>query len=337
MQTRWRDTVIVDYEIGLPDHAVVEWELYSQGLLRVPAVLLGEPSRLGRQRRPGIVDIPAGDYDGVSARIAGLLLDLDGVRRLATRAEQLYATVGDRLTVAEHQPALGLAADLVEPVCQVMALHVVNWMWPLEEFERITGAVLGDQDAGHRAVLSLLVPTAPAHMLDFHQHVLAAVEHAGTDPARARAVADQLAGEVGFLQRPAMPGLAPQPWEHADIVGGVLAGWSAVVDLAGVLEQRQALRAAHNKAQAERRAIYAALLAASSGHPVRWRQVQAITTACRIAADAEERRKVLQLRFLRLARTVAAHCARAAATSTLADLQAPPRWPRGGRGADCPA
>ncbi|MGH3933432.1 MAG: hypothetical protein ACRDS1_00370 [Pseudonocardiaceae bacterium] len=322
METRWRDTVIVDYEIGLPDHAVVEWELYSQGLLRVPTVLLGEPWLFGRQRRPGIVDIPEADYDAVSTRIARLMLDLDGVGRLAGRTEQLYSMVGDQLTSAEHQPGAGLAGDLVERVCQLMTLHVVNWMWPVDEFERIASAVLGDEDAGHRAVLSLLVPTAPAHMLDFHQHVLAAVEQTLIDPGRARVVADRLASDVGFAQRPAMPRLAPQPWEHADTVGDVLAGWSTAMDTASVVEQRQALRAAHGKAQAERRAIYAALLAASSGDPARWRQVQAIATACRLAADAEERRKMLQLRFLRLARILSARSGLPPATSTLADLAA---------------
>ncbi|MGH3692421.1 MAG: hypothetical protein ACRDRX_00170 [Pseudonocardiaceae bacterium] len=322
METRWRDTVIVDYEIGLPDHAVVEWELYSQGLLRVPAVLLGESWLFGRQRRPGIVDLPEVDYDLVRARIARLVLDLDGVRRLATRTEQLYSRVGDGLTLAEHQPGAGLTAGLVECVCQLMALHVVNWMWPVEEFERIVSGELGDEDAGHRAVLSLLVPTAPAYMIDFHQHVLAAVEQSVTDPARIRVLADWLAGDVGFLQRPAMPGLGPQPWEDADTVGDVLAGWGAAVDSASVVGQRLALRAAHETAQAERCAIYAALLAASSGDPARWRQVQAIAVACRLAADAEERRKVLQLRFLRLARTLSARSGLPPATSTLADLRA---------------
>lgn len=52
METRWRGMVIVDYELGLPDHAVAELELYSQGLLRVPAVILGEPQPWGTQRRP---------------------------------------------------------------------------------------------------------------------------------------------------------------------------------------------------------------------------------------------------------------------------------------------
>ncbi|MGH3833232.1 MAG: hypothetical protein ACRDRS_22825 [Pseudonocardiaceae bacterium] len=318
METRWRGTVIVDYEIGLPDHAVVEWELYSQGLLRVPAVLLGEPRPWGRQRRPGVVDIPEADYDVVSARIARLTLDLDGVRRLAAQARRLCSAVGGGLASAERQPGAVLGAGLVERVCQVMALHVVNWMWPLEEFERIASVVLGDEDAGHRAVLSLLVPTAPAHMLDFHQHVLAAVEQTVTDPARARVVADRLAGDVGFLQRPAMPGLAPQPWEHTDTVGDALAGWG--MDTASVVAQRRALRAARERAQAQRRAFYAALLAASGGDPARWRQVQAIAVACRMAADAEERRKVLQLRFLRLARTLTARAGLPAATSTLADL-----------------
>ncbi|MGH3974739.1 MAG: hypothetical protein ACRDS9_15625 [Pseudonocardiaceae bacterium] len=166
METRWRDTVIVDYEIGLPDHAVVEWELYSQGLLRVPTVLLGERWLFGRQRRPGVVDIPEADYDAVSARIARLMLDLDGVRRLAAQTEQLYSMVGDQLTLAEHQPGAGLADGLVERVCQLMTLHVVNWMWPVEEFERITSAALPLPGAGDLHWLAARPPVVrPAGLL----------------------------------------------------------------------------------------------------------------------------------------------------------------------------
>lgn len=323
METRWRGTVIVDYEIGLPDRAVLEWELYSQGLLRVPAVLLDAPGAWGRQRRPGIVDLPEVGYDAVTVRITERLLDLEAVRGLAAHVDRLLAAVGDRLSVTEDhldEAAAEEVADLVEGLCRVMALHVVNWMWPIGTFEHIAATVLGDADLGHRAVLSLLVPAAPAHMLDFHQHVLTALEQTATDPGQARAVAEQLAGNVGFLHRPAMPGLAPQPWERPGIAVGVLACWAARTDTTVLAEQREALRAAHERAQADRRAMYAALLAAASGDPPRWRQVQAIAVACRIAADAEERRKVLQMRFLRLARILAQRHGLAPAQVTLTDL-----------------
>lgn len=150
--------------------------------------------------------------------------------------------------------------------------------------------------------------------------MLTALDQATTDPGQARAVAAQLAGTVGFLHRPAMPGLAPQPWEHPGTAAGVLACWAARTDTTVLAGQREALRAAHQRAQADRRAMYAALLAAASGDPPRWRQVQAIAVACRIAADAEERRKVLQMRFLRLARTLAQRHGLAPAQATLTDL-----------------
>lgn len=334
METRWRDLVIVDYEIGLPGRAALEWELYSQGMLRVPTVLLDEPHPFGRQRRPGIIDIPEDEYEAVLARIAQLLLDLDGVRCLAARADRLFTIVEEQLTIGDRQAGMGFPVDLIEQLCQVMALHVVNWMWPFEEFERIASVVLGDEGAGHRAVLSLLVPTAPAHMLSFHQHVLTAVEQVATDPASAHAVAVRLAGEVGFLQRPAMPSLVPQPWEYADTVVEVMTSWAAA-DHSKVGEQAEALRRAHQRAQVDRRAIYAALLTASSGDPARWREVQAIATACQLAADAEERRKVLQMRFLRLARVVTARHGLPPTTTTLADVEAAVTAPMATAGPRC--
>jgi len=334
VETRWRDLVIVDYEIGLPGRAALEWELYSQGMLRVPTVLLDEPHPFGRQRRPGIIDIPEGEYDVVLARIAQLLLDLDGVRCLASRADRLFTMVEEQLAIGDRQAGTGFPVGLIEQLCQLMALHVINWMWPFEEFKRIASAVLGDEGAGHRAVLSLLVPTAPAHMLSFHQHVLAAVEQVATDPASIHAVAVRLAGEVGFLQRPAMPSLVPQPWEHADTVVEVMTGWAAT-DPARLGEQAKALRTAHQRAQVDRRAAYAALLTASSGDPARWREVQAIATACQLAADAEERRKVLQMRFLRLARVVTAQHGLPLPTTTLADLETAVTTPMSPTGLGC--
>lgn len=330
--------VIVDYEIGLPDHAVAEWELYSQGLLYVPAVLLDDARPWGRQRRPGIVDISEDRYDTMPLRIAERLLDLDAVGVLAERVDRLLGTAAEQVAAVDRKILAGRPASVtsvVDAVCRVMALHVVNWMWPTERFEDIASTVLGDQVLGHRAVLTLTVPSQPAHMLDFHQHVLTAVERTATDPGQARAVAAALASEVGFLQRPAMPGLAAQPWEHADTTAGVLAGWAASTEATGCVEQGAALRAAHQRAQADRRAILAALLAAASGDPQRWHQVQAIAVACRIAADAEERRKVTQLRFLRLVRTMADRLELPPATSTLAELACAGTVPMSTKAARC--
>lgn len=115
-----------------------------------------------------------------------------------------------------------------------------------------------------------------------------------------------------------------------------MAGWAATTDAARLVEQQpKDLRAAHQRAQVDRRMTYAALLAASSGDPVRWREVQAIATACRVAADAEERRKVLQMRFLRLARAVTVQHGLPPSTTTLTDLKAAATTPMATAGPGC--
>lgn len=82
-----------------------------------------------------------------------------------------------------------------------------------------------------------------------------------------------------------MPGLITQPWEHPATTAGAVAEWTASTDGAALVRAREALRPAHDRAQAERRAMCAALLTATSAEPARWRQVQAIAIACRLAAE----------------------------------------------------
>lgn len=323
METRWRGMVIVDYEIGLPESATLELELYSRGLVRVPEVLLGEPRAWGRERRPGITEVPEQDYDLVSARVADRTLDLDAVAAIRGRAERLMTAVAGLLEDAERQAASAAPmelAPLAEAMLALMALHVVNWMWPTARFEQLAASALGNADLGHRAVLALQVPAAPAYMLDFHQRVLTGVQESAGEPGRVVPAAARLADALGYLQRPAMPRLAAQPWESPDHLASVVADWLGRTDQAELARQGELLRAAHQRSQAGRRAMCAALLAGASGDYRKWRQVQAMVEACGLAADAEERRKVLQLRFLRLVRALAESRGFPQATMTVAEL-----------------
>jgi hypothetical protein len=312
VETRWGALVIFDYERDFPDASVAELELYSRGLLRFAAVLAGDDRQLGAQRRPGIADLDAELYDDAAAKLHSRLSGLASAQELRCKVSALLTAVNAQLRCAERQVTSGGcvlgAGELASGLVDVMALHVINWLWPLDEFERHLSGVFGNADLGRRCLLALMIPSRQAHMLDFHAHVLEAAGRASAGRRERSLAAARLAEEVGYLQGPGMPGMAAHPLENPGAAADLLMTRLDGNDAAALAVPLDGLAIAHQQATAERSAMYAAALAASSGSLAAWERTQAVAISCQIAADAEEVRKVIQNRALRLLRRIGQAC-----------------------------
>ncbi|MBX7266893.1 hypothetical protein KIF24_13235 [Micromonospora sp. Llam7] len=298
MESRWRDLVILDYEVDFPAASRLELALYSAGAALFPRVLLGEPAPWGRHRRPGVLEIPAVRYDRLLDDFGARCADPSFVRRLGAR---LHACL-DRLARATRRleppapPRRGRIVKAVEALAELMAFHVLNWALPLDDIRRWLARLTGSPHAARGLLMRLLVPTNPAHLADFA--ALAASAHhdlrAGDwSPRRAA----QLATDVGHLQS---PGLA-RPFDDPAVLETYLR--SLGPDDAAYLD---AMRSARDDAR-RRLARDTALLLLTAGDAAAVARTWALTTVCRLAAEEEEQRRRWQGRSLRAIGTAAAH------------------------------
>ena len=172
MQVRWRDLVIVDYEVDFPNATKYELDLYSSGLQLFPQVVLGIDRTWGRVRRVGVVDIPVADYDVVLEEFARNCLTSVFIRDSLTVLNNLFRSLDLACeTLEEHlvkrQP---LEANFLENATrclhQLMAFHVLNWILPLDEMLSRLQLLLGTRANARATLLSLMVPFTSSHVLD---------------------------------------------------------------------------------------------------------------------------------------------------------------------------
>lgn len=298
MEFRWRDLVVCDYEMSLIDGvsgrgAVVEYDLYGRGLHTAPRILLGSPNPLGKIRRPGIVDVPAAEYDAFCTAVRQRLLRLDGALAIrqafdTTRAgfEEMITQLEGYLSHAEAAPHLEALAVVLD---NLMALHTLNWLLPRTEAEAHLATLFDDEAAARACLLALTVPTDPAHLVDVHAWLLQTARSSD---------ASAFAERMGFLQQ---QGLSPSAWEDPATV-------AQTIRRIPVSETEQALtelQEHHTRANQRRADLYAAALLASVTDRSAYERTQAIAVSCRLAADEEEFRKVAQQRTLRALRKLA--------------------------------
>ncbi|NRQ32113.1 hypothetical protein HII36_09715 [Nonomuraea sp. NN258] len=313
MEIRWRDLVICDYEVALADGvsgrgAVVEYDLYGRGLHIAPRVLLDDPAPLGRIRRPGIVDVPATEYDAFCAAVQHRLLDLPGALAVRSAFETARSKFWSRISKLEsrlnRRGAAAQLAMLTVALDDLMALHTLNWLLPREAAEAHLTQVFADEHAARTCLLALMVPSEPAHVVDVYAWLLRTASTGDTS-----AFADQ----KGFLQA---QGLTASPWEDPAVVARTIEQFSNA-------ETQQALtklRHLHERASQRRSDFYAAALLASSSDGAAYQRTQALAVICRLAADEEEFRKVAQQQTLRTLRKLAEQHGRDPYELTLADF-----------------
>lgn len=182
-----------------------------------------------------------------------------------------------------------------------MALVVLNWVLPLERFACHFAELLGDEALGRRCLLAQMTPSTPAHMIDFHAYVLAAARDA-QEGSELIALADALAAEIGYLQVQGMnPTLLERPREARRLLER-LASQREGEDIQGEIA---AMLDAQRTSRAQRAALYASAMLAAARDPRLYARTEAIVIVCRVAAEEEERRKVLQQRALRSFREAA--------------------------------
>jgi hypothetical protein len=280
----------------LPEAAASELQLYSRGLLRAPSIFLSEEEHLGSERRAGVVDVDAGQYGAFLETCHRLFFDPHAMLALRDKLDGIERKLLHSLAKAE-QAAAGIS-DVVDITYDLMAFHLTNWILPMEEFERFIAHILGDPHLATRVLLDFLVPRRPAYMLDFHSRVL---EAAGFEVSERGKVADVLARSIGYLHGRGMPGLEARPMEKIETAIAMLAATGSRGKPA-LDAELAALEDAHKSAIGRRAAMYSATLLLATREPGLYQGSQAIATVCQLATDAEERRKVLQNRVLRLFR-----------------------------------
>ncbi|MGK5740380.1 hypothetical protein [Micromonospora sp. URMC 103] len=297
MESRWRDLVVLDYEVDFPTASRLELALYSTGAALAPGALLGERQRWGVHRHPGLLEVPASHYDRVLDEFGVRCADPRFVRGLG---ERLAACVG-RLARATadlagaEPPDTTTIRGVVDALTELMAFHVLNWALPLPEIEGWLARFTEDGDAARALLMRLLVPTTPAHLVDVAALTAAAHRdiHAGAwSPGRAA----DLSARIGHLQA---PGLAVRPFEDP----ATLEAYVRSLD-AGDVDHLGAMRRSRNAAQDRLARDTSMLLLATGGEPADVDRAWAYTAVCRLAAEEEEQRRRWQgasLRAIRIA------------------------------------
>ena len=295
MESSWRDSVVLDYEVDFPGASPLELALYSGGAALFPRVVLGETTGWGTLRRPGVLDIPQAEYDGVLDDFAARCLDVAFVCDLYATLRRLCAqleTATGRLSAPSASRAdVGLAVDAL---VELMALHVLNWALPMDRLEAEVGGVVG-ASAARTLIMRLLVPTTSAHLADFAALTATAARAIGDERWSSRAATD-LAQTIGHLQR---PGLAERPFESA----GNLETYIRSLDPDDVAHL-EAMR--HARMRSERslaRDVSRLYLAAHDRRALG--PVVATTLVCRLAAEEEEQRRRRQSATLSAIRVTA--------------------------------
>ncbi|MEV7930413.1 hypothetical protein [Kitasatospora sp. NPDC088779] len=321
MEPVWNGLLTCDYEHTRPGSTALELDLYTTSLTRWPSAFMDDPRPYGRLRRPGIVDIPEPDHLALTGRWHDRLADpahasamVDAARVRQQRTEAALQALEHSLDTDTTSAGAHLAAA-TQAFLGVMSAHIVNWLLPEEQWEDLLTRLLGSLEDGRACLLALNTPGETGYLLHAHQFLLQSAEavHEGTD---LDILATAVSARSGTLYGPGSPATAAMPLEDHARAADLLTT-TARTDTAGQLDT---IHAARLRAAALRDAWALAALFAAAGDDTATRQVQALTTVCRWAADSEERRKELRHRYLAAARRWCEQNATDPATITTADL-----------------
>jgi len=304
LETRWRELIILDYELDFPQNSQLELALYSLGAARFTHVLLGEPQSWGVHRRPGILEIRESEYERALDLFACQVRDLVYVRSLTSKFMDLRARLelanrpaeSDLSKIAGPDNALVVLRHIVDLLADLMAFHVLNWSVPFDALGKYLGDVLGSPDRGREWLMAMLVPLTSAHLTDFFELVTSASAEMGRgtwDDERSHALADA----IGHLQA---PGLAERPFEDGQVLEAYLA---SLAD--GEIEQLSRMAAARLAAQRALARKVSELYLATDGSAAALAEAAAVVAMCRLAAEEEEQRRRWQSRALRNIRLLA--------------------------------
>lgn len=172
MQVRWRDLVIIDYEVDFPAATGYELGLYSSGLQLFPKVVLGIDRVWGRLRRPGLVDIPEALYEEILGEFAASCLTSSSLYRMSTTMTDLISSLTqacdtlDEDLAADRHPKPELLESATSRLGHLMAFHVLNWVLPIDEIISRLQLLLGSRKAARETLLSMMVPFTSSHVLD---------------------------------------------------------------------------------------------------------------------------------------------------------------------------
>jgi hypothetical protein len=304
LETRWRELIILDYELDFPQNSQLELALYSLGAARFTRVLLGEAQAWGVHRRPGILEVTEGEYERALNLFARKVRDLGFVRGLTSKFIDLQAQLerangpaeDDLSTIGSPDIALDVLRHIVDLLADLMAFHVLNWSVPYDAMGKYLGDVLGSPDCGRECLMVMLVPLTSAHLTDFFEVVTSAsveMERGTWDEERSRALADA----IGHLQA---PGLAERGFEDGRALGDYVASLGD-----GQVEQLSRMTAGRLAAQRALARKVSELYLTTDGSAEALAEAAAVVAMCRLAAEEEEQRRRWQSRALRNVRLLA--------------------------------
>jgi hypothetical protein len=321
MQLHTKELIIYDYEIDMEYACVLELEFYSQGLLRFPARMLQAQTAWGIERRPGIVDIRRSAHQSVIHNFGVSCLEF----AFATRCEHDFRRIVMDVTKTnlrlEHELSQGHISSgtiraFFSRLYDLMTFHVVNWMLPLDGFQSFLEECLGSAAQAELCLKSFMVPSSPAHLTDFFLAIVGAAEDLIEGRwTNERAV--EAAKALGMLQT---VGIEKKQLEDPDSFTRFVEAFASKEDQQAIREQGKSLRNAKHTANERRNDHLTRALACALRRDGAFSKVQAIETIARTAADAEESRKVLQLRALRNLRELLGHLRLPSAGTTRNDV-----------------
>ena len=303
MESRWRDLVILDYEADFPRFSTLELALYSTGAAHFPTILLGESKNWGIHRRAGVLEIPAQQYDRVLSAFEDSCADATFVRAVSARFRsicedlaRLNRDIDDSTDLPEHGDLDHLLQDIIDALANLMSYHVLNWAIPLEGIESYLKDLGYSSEQARECLMRLLVPTTPAHLIDFFEQATSAsrdISGGSWTPDRALEIAEA----IGHLQA---PGMAERPFEDSDTLERYLRSFS-VEELANLDTMREARK--RTDQELARQVTY--LYLSTGGSESALAHAEAIVGICRLAAEEEEQRRRWQSLTLRNIRRLA--------------------------------
>ncbi|ORT47317.1 hypothetical protein [Frankia sp. KB5] len=263
MEPVWNGVLTCDYERTRPHASHLEWDLYTDALIRWPLILMDDPRPYGQLRRAGIVDIPELAHRDLTSAWHRQLAGLDHAVNLITRAthdRDVASAALDRVDDAARRGDVGgLARALAAATAaftRVNATHIVNWLLPEDHWERLLTDLFGSHDAALTCLSALQLPAAPGHILATQIQI----------PHRS---GEATAFDIEVTAR------------HQE----------QTVPAAGLITQR-------TRAARRREAWTTAAILAAAGDYQVVTEIRAMALLLGWAADSEERRKELRERFL---------------------------------------
>ncbi|MER7676816.1 hypothetical protein [Streptomyces sp. NPDC096934] len=291
MESRWRNLVILDYEVDFPSASRLELSLYSTGAALFPRIVLGKESLWGTHRRPGILDVPAATYDRDLDEFADSCVDPRYVSQLAVRLQECCSQL-DHATgrlCSARQPTTAQLREVVDNLVELMAYHVFNWAVPLDDAERWLTDLTASAAAGRTIMMRLLVPSTSAHLEDF-AHLATEAAHEMTTGTWTAERAAELSDAIGHLQA---PGLTRRHFDEPAKLESYVRSLNTT-DAAYLRSMKDARIRGERSLARETSLLY--LLAGDTATLAR---TYAITAMCRLAAEEEEQRRRRQSRSLR--------------------------------------